>query len=80
MEIKHERNKELISLVEWNKYFSYPSYGYLRQIISNADKNGFNKVIRRIGKRIYLKVDAFFEWVDEQNGITKNNDEGTANV
>ncbi len=43
--------------------------GCLRALIFNAEKNGFNKVIRRIGGRIFINQQDFFKWVDEINGV-----------
>lgn len=63
-------NQELIPLTKWNDYFDYPTIGTLRQLVYFEATNGFSKVIRRIGSRIYLKVSAFFEWVEETNRIS----------
>ena len=65
-----ETNQELIPLTKWNDYFDYPTIGTLRQLVYFEDTNGFSKVIRRIGCRIYIKVSAFFEWVEETNRIS----------
>lgn len=67
-----KQNRDLVLVTEWNKYFSYPTLSLLRKLIFNAETNGFKKVVRRIGRRVYIKVDAFFEWIDEQNGFTTN--------
>ena len=66
-ENKENSQEELILVTDWEKYYSYPKLGTLRALIFNADKNGFNKVIRRIGGRILIKVSAYFDWVEEQN-------------
>ena len=60
---------KLILVTNWNKYFDYPTLGALRALIFNADKNGFNKVIRRIQSRVLIHVDAFYDWVEEINQI-----------
>ena len=57
----------LIPVTKWNDYYNYPTIGGLRALIFNADKNGFNKVIRRIGSRVLLNEQAFFDWVEEIN-------------
>ncbi len=54
-----------ILLTDWNKYFDYPKLGTLRSLVFNAHKNGFNKVIRRIGNRIVINVDKFYVWLDK---------------
>ncbi len=66
---KQKTQQELIPLTKWNDYYDYPTVGSLRQLVYFEDTNGFSKVIRRIGSRIYLKVSAFFEWVEETNRI-----------
>lgn len=47
----------------------YPNEGGLRSLIFFANTNGFNKVIRRINRRIFIDVEAFYRWVEEQNNI-----------
>ena len=59
---------ELIPVSKWNEYFQFPSVGALRQYIFYGHKNGFNKVIRRMGKRIYICVSDFKSWVDSNSG------------
>lgn len=61
--------QRLILVTDWNKYFDYPTLGGLRALIFNADKNGFNKVIRRIQSRVLINVEDYFNWVDEINGM-----------
>jgi len=39
----------------------------LRWLIFNADTNGFEKVIRRIGKKVLLDWNAFESWLQETN-------------
>lgn len=57
----------LIPVTKWNKYYDYPTIGGLRSLIFNENTNGFNKVVRRIGGRVLIKEDAFFEWVENTN-------------
>lgn len=58
---------ELIPVSEFNNFYTYPSVGALRQLIFYNTDNFVDKVIRRIGKRLYIKAPAFFEWVEETN-------------
>ena len=61
-----EIKQDLYPVKDWP--FSYPSPGGLRSLIFQAEKNGFDKVIRRVGPRkILLSVSAFQEWVELQN-------------
>jgi len=57
----------LIPVTKWNNYHVWPSIAGLRYLIFNADSNGFNKVIRRVGKTILIDEQAFFDWVSSQN-------------
>ena len=59
--------QELIPVSKWNEYYDFPTVGALRQLIFYKDKNGFNRVIRIVGKRIYIKVSEFFKWVEDTN-------------
>lgn len=59
----------LILVTDWNKYFAYPTLGALRALIFNQEKNGFNKVVRRINSRVMIHVDAYYNWVEEINGM-----------
>lgn len=57
----------LIPIPRWRDYYDYPTIGSLRALIFNANKNGFDKVIRRINGRVLIKESAFFDWVEEIN-------------
>ena len=56
-----------IAATQWNKYHAWPPIGGLRHLIFHAKSNGFNRVIKRVGRRILIDEQAFFAWVDEQN-------------
>lgn len=59
---------QLIPVPHWNKYHPWPPIGGLRHLIFNAESTGFNKVLRRIGRRVLIDEAAFFEWVNSQGG------------
>ena len=48
----------------------FPAFteGGLRWLIFNAASNGLDDhdVLVRVGRRVYLDVDRFFEWIDSQ--------------
>ena len=48
------------------KHPAFPEGG-LRHIIFHAETNGFNKCIRRIGKKVLINEKLFFECIDSQN-------------
>lgn len=60
-------HSSLIPVTNWNDRHPWPPVGGLRHLIFFADTNGFNKVIRRIGRRILIDEAAFFEWANSQN-------------
>ena len=59
---------KLIPATNWNEHHPWPPIGGLRHLIFFADTNGFNKVIRRIGRRVLIDEAAFFDWVNSQGG------------
>ena len=61
---------QLIPVSEWNKRHPWPPVGGLRHLIFFAKSNGFDKVIRRIGRRVLIDEAAFFHWAEKQ-GDTK---------
>lgn len=56
----------LIPATDWDKCHPWPPIGGLRHLIFNAETNGFNKVVRRIGRRVLIDEDAFFEWINAE--------------
>jgi len=57
----------LIPVTKWNEYHQWPPIGGLRHLIFFAEENGFEKVIRRCGRRVLIDEAAFFQWMEEQN-------------
>jgi len=45
----------------------YPNHGGIRSILFNSRQNGFDKCVRRIGRRILIDVDAYYSWIEETN-------------
>lgn len=47
----------------------YPAFSEssLRYHIFHEAKNGLDKAIRRIGRKILIDEEAFFAWVEDQN-------------
>ena len=65
--MRNETPTRLIPVTQWNKHHTWPSLGGLRHLIFHAKTNGFDRVIRRIGRRVLVDEQAFFQWVNEQN-------------
>lgn len=55
----------LIPLTHWPKQHAWPTIGGLRHLVYYSHKNGFDRVIRRVGKRILIDEAAFFQWVND---------------
>ena len=65
-----EAPTRLIPVPQWSEYHIWPTDGGLRHLIFHAEQNGFNRVIKRVGRRVLIDEKAFFEWVDQQNEST----------
>lgn len=59
-------NTRYIPVPNWEKHHEWPRIGGLRNLIFNKDKNGFDKVIKKVGKRVLIDEAAFFQWVANQ--------------
>ena len=55
-----------IPVPNWEKHHEWPRIGGLRNLIFNKDKNGFDKVVKKVGKRVLIDESAFFDWVAKQ--------------
>jgi hypothetical protein len=56
-----------ISVPSWEKHHDWPKAAGLRHLIFHRHKNGFDKVIKKVGKRVLIDEAAFFNWINEQN-------------
>ena len=59
-------NAGWIPVTEWPKRRAWPPIGGLRHLIFHGEKNGFCKVVRRVGRRVLINESAFDAWVNEQ--------------
>lgn len=66
-ENSRQANTRLLTISQWTREHNWPPQGGLRYLIFNEKTNGFHKVIKRIGKRVLIDENAFFEWVNQQN-------------
>ena len=41
--------------------------GGVRWLLFNREQNGLDNAVLKLGRRIFIDVDAFFAWLDEQN-------------
>lgn len=66
-ETPEETQTRLIPATKWSEYHPWPTQSALRHLCFHARKNGFDRVIRRIGRRVLIDERQFFRWVEEQN-------------
>lgn len=57
----------LIPVTLWNDYHLWPPVGGLRNYIVHAKENGFDKVYKKVGRRLLIDEEEFFKWVEERN-------------
>lgn len=58
---------EIVPVSKFNDYIPHPSCSSIRQLIFFNTDNFNEKVLRRIGKRLYINIPAFFAWVEENS-------------
>lgn len=64
----HTQSVRIIPLVRWNEYHPWPPVGGLRHLVFHSKTNGFEKVIKRCGRRILIDEGKFFEFIETKNG------------
>jgi hypothetical protein len=57
---------EYLTVSQWGDHFSWPPKGGLRHLIFNAERNGFKRAIKRVGRRVLIDTQKFWEIVGEQ--------------
>jgi len=70
MENTTEMNNQktrLIPVTKWNEFHLWPPIGGLRHLIFYEHTNGFNHCIVRVGRRVLINEDKFFEWTEKEN-------------
>ncbi|MDZ7662521.1 hypothetical protein [Thiohalophilus sp.] len=61
----------LIPIPKWNEYHDWPPPGGLRHLVFYGKTNGFDAVVKRVGRRVLIDEQAFFEWVEKNQGGAK---------
>lgn len=62
--MKQQTIRRFIPVTQWHEYHPWPPIGGLRHLIFHAESTGFDRVLKRVGRRILLDEQAFFEWLD----------------
>ncbi len=65
----HEGRSRLIPVPKWNDFHVWPPIGGLRHLIFNEGTNGFSGCLVRVGRRVLIDEDKFFQWarLDQRN-------------
>jgi hypothetical protein len=58
---------QYLTVPDWPNYFNWPPNGGLRHIIFHAETNGFAPAIKRVGRRVLIDPEKFWQIVEEQN-------------
>ena len=66
-ENKKNKPSRLIPVTQWADHHEWPPIGGLRHLIFNEQFNGFSKCVRRVGRRVLIDENAFYQWVNDQN-------------
>lgn len=56
---------DLVPLSKFNDFFAYPLISNLRYFHFYNTYGFSDKVIRTVGKRLYIKISALQEWIEE---------------
>ena len=60
---------QYITAIEIANSTKYPfTEGQIRHYLLHRHKNGLDKAVRKIGKRLFLRVDLFNAWIEQQVG------------
>lgn len=60
-------NNQYLSTAQITECGHYPfTLGQIRHYLLMRHRNGLDKAVRKIGKRLYLRKDLFDHWIEEQ--------------
>lgn len=62
----------LLTVKQWTETHAWPPAGGMRHLIFFAKSNGFEAVVRRVGRRVLIDEAAFFVWVDQQRKVEES--------
>jgi hypothetical protein len=61
---QNRKHSRLIPLAKWPNYHEWPPVGGLRYLVFHEKTNGFDHCVVRIGRRVLIDEDSFFEWAE----------------
>lgn len=62
---QHEGRSRLIPIPKWNDFHIWPPIGGLRHLVFYEKTNGFSDCLVRVGRRVLIDEDKFFEWASK---------------
>lgn len=69
-EQRGDNKRSLLTVRQFSRKHPAFSEGGLRHKIFYGEETGFSRCIRRFGRKVLIDENAFFQWLDEQNGQT----------
>ncbi len=54
-----------LTVRQWTEQEPWPPLGGLRHLIFHAKQNGFDAVIRRVGRTVLIDRTKFLAWIDQ---------------
>jgi hypothetical protein len=64
--MSEKKEHRLIPVTKWNEYHIWPPIGGLRHLVANAKAKKFERVVLKVGGRVLIDEDAFFEWTKSE--------------
>ena len=61
----HASKTRLIPVTKWNDFHVWPPIGGLRHLIFYKETNGFNQCVVKLGRRVLIDEEKFFEWAEK---------------
>jgi hypothetical protein len=61
-------NPTLLTVKQFCQQHPAFTQGGVRWLLFNRQENGLEHAVLKVGRRVLIDVDAFFGWIDEQNG------------
>ncbi len=59
--------RTLLTVAQFCERHPFATEGSIRALIFHGPENGFDKVVRRINRRVLIDEAAFFVWLDARN-------------
>ncbi len=56
---------EYASVKDLTKIYPF-TLGQIRKLLLDRESNGLDKCIRRVGRRVYFRLDYFEKWIENQ--------------